>query len=143
MDVMILLFNLYKMQQINLYHALPSSFAQPTATTSPRVIWISSSAYFFKINFDSAVFKDINAAGLGVVVRDHRALVRNSFYSWKDLSPTIFRWCWSYMVAVKAITFVHELGISSIIIEGRLLSYHQSLEEWSWVPASFGSYFLM
>ena len=81
MDVMILLFNLYKMQQINLYHALPSSFAQPTATTSPRVKWISSLAYFFKINFDSAVFKDINAAGLGVVVHDHRALVRNSFYS--------------------------------------------------------------
>ena len=78
---MILLFNLYKMQQINLYHALPSYFAQPTATTSPRVKWISSLAYFFKINFNSAVFKDINAAGLGVVVHDHRALVRNSFYS--------------------------------------------------------------
>lgn len=77
------------MQQINLYHALqdfqlalPPSFAQTAnSTTSPRVKWISSSAYFFKINSDGVLFKDINVESLGVLVGDHRALVCNSFYS--------------------------------------------------------------
>ena len=49
-------------------HALPP--AQPSVT-SPRFRWIPPPASSLKINFDGALFKDINAAGLRVVVCDH------------------------------------------------------------------------
>lgn len=51
-------------------HALPPS-AQPSVTSPPRVRWIPPPASSLKINFDGALSKDINAAGLGVAVRDH------------------------------------------------------------------------
>ena len=49
-------------------HAFPP--AQPSVT-SPRVRWIPSPASSLKVNFDGALFKDINAAELRVVVCDH------------------------------------------------------------------------
>ena len=80
-------------------HAFPP--AQPSVT-SPRVRWIPPPASSLKINFDGALFEDINAAGLGVVVRDHRGLVLASWAENVRLTPTSDDV--EAMAAAKAIT---------------------------------------
>ena len=80
-------------------HAFPP--AQPSVT-SPRVRWIPPPASSLKINFDGALFEDINAAGLGVVVRDHQGLVLASWAENVRLTPTSDDV--EAMAAAKAIT---------------------------------------
>lgn len=86
--------------------------AQPSVT-SPRVRWIPSPASSLKVNFDGALYKDINAAGVGVVVRDHRGLVLASWAENVCLTPTSDDV--EAMAAAKAITFAFELGLSSVV----------------------------
>lgn len=92
-------------------HALPSP-AQPSVT-SPRVRWIPPLASALKINFDGALYKDINTAGLGVVFCDHRGLVLAENVSLAPSSDDV-----EAMAAAKAISFAFESGLSSIIGEG-------------------------
>ena len=69
-----------------------------------------------KVNFDGAIFRETNESSLGVIVRDNQGRVRASFSknvpilpSSNDVGST---------VAVRAIRFARELGLSSIILEG-------------------------
>ena len=69
-----------------------------------------------KINFDGTTFKDINNAGLGIVIRDGSGQVLASLleqihlpYS-SDLVEA--------MTVTRAIYFVAELGFSSYVLEG-------------------------
>ena len=91
-------------------HALPRA---QQSVTSPRVRWIPSPASSLKVNFDGALFKDINAAGVGVIVRDHRGLVLASWA--ENVCLTLTSDDVEVMAAAKAITFAFELGLSSVV----------------------------
>ena len=88
--------------------------------------WRAPQAGFVKVNFDGAVFSDSNKSGVGVVIRDNNGDVLASF------SEKIFQ---AYkveeteaLVALKALTFAHELGFQNVIIEGDVLGLIQALK---------------
>ena len=47
------------------------TLASPPTLLSPRQIWCPPDRHWYKANFDRAFFKNIDAAGLGVVIHDH------------------------------------------------------------------------
>ena len=80
------------------------------------VTWIPPPTNSLKINFDGALFRDINKAGLGVVIRNENGQVLASLSEQiqlpfsSDLVEAI--------AAARAITFAQELSLSEYILEG-------------------------
>ena len=90
------------------------SNAHPQA--APETRWLPPKILRYKINYDGAVFKETNEAGIGVIVRDFQGLVMASLTQ-KVLFPlsvpSIEAW------AVKrAVQFALELGITEAEFEG-------------------------
>ncbi|XP_075655236.1 uncharacterized protein LOC142625472 [Castanea sativa] len=69
-----------------------------------------------KVNFDSALFKDIGKAGLGVIIRDNngQAIASLSEQASMPFSPDIVE----AMAAARALSFAQDLGYTSFILEG-------------------------
>ena len=90
--------------------------APVSAPSTGRVTWIPPSENSLKINFDGALFKDINKAGLGVIIRDNQGQVLAS------LSEQVQLPCSSDLVeaiaAARAIALAHDLSLSNYILEG-------------------------
>ena len=90
--------------------------APASVSSTNRVTWIPPPANSLKINFDGALFKDINKVGLGVIIRDNHGQVLAS------LSEQIQLPCSSNLVeaiaAARAISFAHDLSLSNYILEG-------------------------
>ena len=98
-------------QHENRVHHAPVS-----APSTGRVTWIPPPENSLKINFDGALFKDINKAGLGVIIRDNQGQVLAS------LSEQVQLPCSSDLVeaiaAAWAIALAHDLSLSNYILEG-------------------------
>ena len=98
-------------QRENKVHHAPVS-----APSTGRVTWIPPPENSLKINFDGALFKDINKAGLGVIIRDNQGQVLASLSEQVQLS------CSSDLVeaiaAARAIALAHDLSLSNYILEG-------------------------
>ena len=90
--------------------------APASVSSTNRVTWIPPPANSLKINFDGALFKDINKVGLGVIIRDNHGQVLAS------LSEQIQLPCSSNLVeaiaTARAISFAHDLSLSNYILEG-------------------------
>nr|XP_023890194.1 uncharacterized protein LOC112002269 [Quercus suber] len=86
------------------------------ALPKPQVRWTPPPLTSFKINFDGAVFCEIDEAGLGVVVRDHQGRVMASI-SEKIKLPSSSDEV-EALVAIRAISFALELHLPSIIVKG-------------------------
>ena len=69
-----------------------------------------------KINFDGAVFKEKNEAGIGVVVRDSHGLVIASLAEKIQLPSSSDEV--EALAVVKAVTFAMDLNLPSFIVEG-------------------------
>ena len=76
----------------------------------------ASSEILLKINFDRAVFKEENAVGIGVVIRDEKGHVMASMAE-KILHPNSVAIV-EAMAAVNALTFAQDIGLSYLILEG-------------------------
>ena len=78
--------------------------------------WIPPIPDQFKINFDGAVFSDLDAAGLGVVVRDSRGRVLGAVAERIPIpnSPAIVE----ALACRRAMIFARELSIPDAIFEG-------------------------
>ena len=69
-----------------------------------------------KINFDGAVFREIDEVRLGVVVRDHEGRVMASMFEKIRLPSSSDEV--EVMETVKAISFTLELHLPFVIVEG-------------------------
>lgn len=70
----------------------------------------------FKVNFNGAVFRENNFAGVGVMIRDDKGLVLASMFE-KYLLPYLVT-AIEVIVASKALWFALDNGLTSIILEG-------------------------
>ena len=99
--------------------------------------WSPPKYLFYKINVDSAVFSSQNAAGIGVVVKDHEG----NFIA--GLSKKIHTPLGAIEVEAKAfeagIFFAKEVGIREFILEGDSAVVVQALKEVSHAPSSIVS----
>ena len=78
------------------------------------------------MNFDGAVFGELNMSGVGVVIRDNNGAVLAScsekmFQAYKTQETEA-------LAARKALMFAHELGFQSVILEGDALGLIQALK---------------
>ncbi|KAL0003645.1 hypothetical protein SO802_011206 [Lithocarpus litseifolius] len=83
------------------------------APAPSQIHWLPPPVSSIKVNFDGALFRDINAAGLGVIVSDHRGRVIASV-SEKVCIPQSSGEV-KALAAVKAISFALELGLHSVL----------------------------
>ena len=97
-------------------HTLPAALPALTSHGSSRVLWSPHPHPYFKVNFDGAVFKESNSAGIGVVIRDDLGQVMTSMSESVHLPSSVDEV--EALTAVRAIYFAQEVGFSSIILEG-------------------------
>ncbi|KAK9997384.1 hypothetical protein SO802_022070 [Lithocarpus litseifolius] len=102
----------------------------------PRTRWFAPPNESFKINFDGAVFKDKDRAGIGVIIRDSRGLVMGSMSQVVPLPQTIVEL--EALAALKALEFAADLGLFNVILEGDSEILINALMDNSLSLASFG-----
>ena len=77
----------------------------------PQLVnWSPPEPNFLKVNFDGAVFREENSAGVGVIICDADGQIIASMAEKVPLPNSV--------AAVKTLYFAAELGISSIVLEG-------------------------
>ena len=89
---------------------------QSGALPKQHIKWNPPPSTSLKINFDGAIFRKTDEAGLGVVVRDHQGRVMASM-SQKIKLPSSSDEV-EALAAVRAISFALELHLPSIIVKG-------------------------
>nr|POE70304.1 hypothetical protein CFP56_49648 [Quercus suber] len=80
------------------------------------VCWHPSIALLLKVNFNGATFRDLNVAGLGVVIQDSKGRVKASLSKKINLPPSFDDA--EALVAVRAIHFAQDLDLFALILEG-------------------------
>ncbi|XP_030959169.1 uncharacterized protein LOC115981127 [Quercus lobata] len=88
--------------------------------------WSPPQSGFIKVNFDGAVFGNLNMSGIGVVIRNNNGVVMascaekiNQAYKVDEIKA---------LAALKALKFAHELGFQNAILEGDSLGLIQALK---------------
>ena len=84
--------------------------------SQPRTYWRPPTDDFAKVNFDGAIFSNVNKLGIGVVIRNSNGLVLDSVsqqlsqaYSPEDIKA---------LAASKALHFASEIGCSQVVLDG-------------------------
>ena len=88
--------------------------------------WQAPQAVFVKVNFDGAVFGELNKSGVGVVIRDNNGTILGSCS--EKLSQAYKAEETKALAARKALMFAHELGFQRVILEGDALGLIQALK---------------
>ena len=88
--------------------------------------WQAPQADFVKVNFDGAVFGELNKSGVGVVIRDNNGTILGSCS--EKLSQAYKAEETEALAARKALMFAHELGFQRVILEGDALGLIQALK---------------
>ena len=87
---------------------------------SPKVVhpahWLLPLLHQYKANCDGAVFRDINSAGLGVVIRDSAGLVIATLSERICLPSTVNEL--DALACKRAIAFALEIGLHEVAFEG-------------------------
>ena len=102
----------------------------------PRVKWKVPLTEFYKINFDGAMFKEEDRAGIGVIIRDSQGLVLASMSQVIPLSLTVMEF--ETLAAAKALEFASDLSLGKVILEGDFETVINSLNDNSPSLAPFG-----
>ena len=91
------------------------TLAEPRAAR-PGAKWIAPPSESFKINFDRAVFKDQDRAGIGVIIWDSYGLVMGSMSQVVPPPQTIVEL--EALAALKVVEFATDLGLIYVVLEG-------------------------
>ena len=113
--------------------------AQPRKQpTPPRPLakWSPPVEEYYKVNFDGAVFRDEEKAGIGVIIRNSQGMVMASLSQKISLPQTVVEL--ETLVATRAIEFSIELGFSKVILEGDSETVIKALQDNSPSLAPFG-----
>ena len=104
--------------------------AQPVHLPIIHHQWRPPKQGYFKINFDAAVFKPLNLAGIGVVIRDWRGEATAALASTvADLEVLACR---------RAVMFAAEKDLQNVIFEGDSASVINAISQESPVLNSYG-----
>uniref|UniRef100_A0A2N9GYK3 Reverse transcriptase domain-containing protein n=1 Tax=Fagus sylvatica TaxID=28930 RepID=A0A2N9GYK3_FAGSY len=110
---------------------------QPAEPTPTLVIkWQPPSRHNFKINYDGAVFKETNEAGIGVVVRNKAGHVMASLVQkvrYPQSVENIEAWA-----AKRAVQFVSEIGLKEAEFEGDSKTIVAALNDPHHCPTHYG-----
>ena len=71
---------------------------------------------YFKTNFDGAIFEDLHAAGIGVVIRDKHDEVIAALVEKISIPESVLTL--ETLEARRAVQFVQELGLRNSIFQG-------------------------
>ena len=77
--------------------------------------WRASSVGFVKENFDGAIFDNSSMSSVGVVIRDTNGAVLASCV--EKIGHTYKADETEALVALKALTFAHELGFQNVVFK--------------------------
>ncbi|XP_075636584.1 uncharacterized protein LOC142608791 [Castanea sativa] len=90
----------------------------PNCETRPplHTKWKPLDPNSLKVNFDGAVFREDNMAGVGVIICDEKGQIIAFMAEKVPLSNSVATL--EAIAAVKALNFAAELGISSVVVEG-------------------------
>ena len=94
----------------------PATTLQPFPPQRSRPKWEPPPSSLLKINFDSAVFKETEEVGLGVIVRDSHGKVLASLTEKIKLPSSSDEV--EALAASRAITLAMDLNLPSFIVEG-------------------------
>ena len=86
------------------------------AQPAPEARWTPPRLLRYKVNYDGAVFKETNEAGIGIIVRDSSGLVMASLVQkvlFPHSIPSIEAWA-----AKRSIQFALEIGLTEAEFEG-------------------------
>ncbi|XP_050278252.1 uncharacterized protein LOC126719775 [Quercus robur] len=88
--------------------------------------WSPPQSGFIKVNFDGAVFGNLNMSGIGVVIRNNNGAIMascvekiNQAYKADEIKA---------LAALKALKFAHKLGSQNAILKGGSLGLIQPLK---------------
>ena len=87
--------------------------------------WQPPDEVTFKVNFDDAVFKSCNQAGLGVIVRDWRGEAIGALSTSVPTTQTIVEL--EAFTCHRVVLFAMELGLQDVVFEGDSLQVIQAL----------------
>ena len=89
--------------------------------------WRPPDAFIYKANFDAAVFKSENRAGLGVVIRDWCGEAIGALTTSVPLAQTVVQL--EALACRRAVQFAREIGLSQVIFEGDSSIVIQAVQE--------------
>nr|XP_023904539.1 uncharacterized protein LOC112016250 [Quercus suber] len=128
--------NLVQQAQTRLQNFLLHNSATTTSTGQPPTQWQPPAHQQYKINFDGALFKDENQAGLGVVIRDSKGQVMVSLAQRIPLPSTAIEV--EALAARRALEMALETGLNKGVLEGDSLILMKALKSNSHSLAQFG-----
>lgn len=101
-----------------------------------EVGWCAPANGWLKINFDGALFKELKAVGVGVVIRNHlgevMAALSERLPFWVDSN------CAEAYAATKAVELARDLGFTDIHLEGDSLCIVKALREEAEFMSEYG-----
>ena len=110
--------------------------SSPKPNTNPQVRWEKPRQGYHKINYDGAIFNNLNKARIGVVVRDHEGTCIATL-SQKVRYPQSVD-ITEALAARQAVQFALELGLHSVEFEGDSACITDALNDNDFSQAAFG-----
>ena len=99
--------------------------------------WCPPNSHCFKVNFDAAVFRDLNKAGLGVIVCEFDAAVLGTLSSSIPLAQSVANV--EALACLKVVKFALEIGLTRVIFEGDSVVIISALTQENGEVASYGN----
>ena len=117
---------------------LQAQTEEPAPPRAPVVQqWRPPDSHCFKVNFDAAVFRDLNKAGLGVIVRDCGGAVLGALSSSIPLAQSVADV--EALACLKVVKFALEIGLTRVIFEGDSAVIISALTQENGEVANYGN----
>ena len=103
----------------------------------PLQQWCPSTPNIFKVNFDAAVFRSSNLAGLGVIVCNSSGTAVGALFVPISLGCLVIEL--EALACLRAVQFVLEIGLTRVVFEKDLAAVIDALWQGSGGLASYGN----